>query len=211
MKALPNILTGVRLVLSLLTFLALVMVAGAVPGLPPPSPAAANALLALAFVAFVIAAVTDFFDGWLARRYDAVSLTGAILDPIADKILVCGALLGLLVMGARDAAIPAGLILFREFAVSAMREVLAPRGVKLPVTFLAKTKTTLQLVAIGAILGLPILAQQLTAMSPLARLELLHNLLLGAVILLWIAAVVTVWTGIEYARAARKALAVGKP
>ena len=101
--------------------------------------------------AFVVAAVTDFFDGWLARKLDAVSVWGAILDPIGDKILVCGALLGLMALGPNPLVIlPAGLILFREFAVSALREVGAGKGVKLPVTVLAKWKTTLQLVAIGA-------------------------------------------------------------
>jgi CDP-diacylglycerol--glycerol-3-phosphate 3-phosphatidyltransferase len=207
MKALPNILTGARLVLSGLVFLALVLAAGGIPGVPPVGAQTTDELVALAFGAFVIAAVTDFFDGWLARKYDAVSLTGAILDPIADKILVCGALIGLIVMGARDVALPAGLILFREFSISAMREVLAPRGIKLPVTFLAKTKTTLQLVAIGAILGLPLLVEVMTFVDDLARLQFIHDVMLGAIGLLWIATAVTIWTGIEYARAARKALA----
>jgi len=207
MKALPNILTGLRLVLCLVMFLALCAAAGAIPGLPPAGGKMVGELVALAFGSFVIAAVTDFFDGWLARKYDAVSLTGAILDPIADKILVCGALIGLLVLGARDVAVPAGLILFREFAVAAMREVLAPRGVKLPVTVLAKTKTTLQLLAIGAVMGLPLLAQALIHMDELARMELIRKLLVGSVSLLWLATAVTVWTGIEYALAARKALA----
>jgi cardiolipin synthase len=79
--------------------------------------------------AFVIAAITDFFDGWLARKLHAESVWGAILDPIADKVLVCGALLGLMSLGPQpDGALPAGLILFREFAVSALREVTAGKG-----------------------------------------------------------------------------------
>jgi cardiolipin synthase len=150
--------------------------------------------------------VTDFFDGWLARRYDAVSVAGAIMDPIADKILVCGALIGLVVLGARQVALPAGLILFREFAVSAMREVLAPRGIKLPVTFLAKTKTTLQLVAIAAILALPLLAAHLPIADELRKMEVLRDYLMGTTWLLWLAAAVTVWTGLEYANAARRGL-----
>ena len=205
MKALPNILTGIRLLLSVLVFVILVAMRNALPGVTVDGHTS-NALLVLAFAAFVIAAITDFFDGWLARRYDAVSVAGAILDPIADKILVCGAILGLAIFSP-DVALPGGLILFREFSVSAMREVLAPRGIKLPVTFLAKTKTTLQLLALGCILGMPLLNVALIgAYDDLPRLALVHNLMLASLGLLWLAAAVTVWTGIEYAVAARKAL-----
>jgi CDP-diacylglycerol--glycerol-3-phosphate 3-phosphatidyltransferase len=206
MKALPNILTGIRLVLSVVVFLALAMAARAFPGQGPVMPDLASNLLVIAFVSFVVAAVTDFFDGWLARRYDAVTTTGAILDPIGDKILVCGALLGLLALGAHEVALPAGLILFREFAVSAMREVLAPRGIKLPVTFLAKTKTTLQLVALAAILGMPIVMALLIRGGEIKDIEMVRNLMLGAIGLLWLATVVTVWTGVEYAVSSAKAL-----
>ena len=206
MKALPNILTGLRLVLCVVTFLALLAIAGCIPGLPPLHGEVVGAALGVAFWSFVIAAITDFFDGWLARKYNAVSVTGAILDPIADKILVAGALIGLVAVGARDVALPAGLILFREFSVSALREVLAPRGLKLPVTFLAKTKTTLQLVAIAMIMGIPLFAHLMPGADDLARLQTMRTVMLSAIILLWIATAVTVWTGIEYALAARKAL-----
>jgi CDP-diacylglycerol---glycerol-3-phosphate 3-phosphatidyltransferase len=206
MKALPNILTGIRLVLSVVVFLALVMAARGVPGQGPVGPDLASALLIIAFVCFVVAAVTDFFDGWLARKYDAVTVTGAILDPIGDKILVCGALLGLLALGAHEVALPAGIILFREFSVSAMREVLAPRGIKLPVTFLAKTKTTLQLVALAAILGMPIVMTWLIRGGAISSPDIVRNLMLGSIGLLWLAALVTLWTGVEYAVSAAKAL-----
>ena len=159
-------------------------------------------LARFALAAFVVAAVTDFFDGWLARRWRAVSLMGAILDPIADKILVCGAILGLLAVGTPGVLIPGALILFREFAVSAMREVLAPRGIKLPVTFLAKIKTTLQLVALAAVMFIwfwPVWRID----APIAPLI---KAMQGAEMLLALAAVVTVWTGVEYARAAWRAL-----
>lgn len=211
MKALPNILTGARLVLSVAVFLMLVLAAGAIPGVGPLRGNLTSDLVTWSFVAFVIAAVTDFFDGWLARKYDAVSLTGAILDPIADKILVCGALIGLIALGARQVALPAGLILFREFGVSAMREVLAPRGIKLPVTFLAKTKTTLQLIAIAAILALPLLAVAVPIADELQKMEFLRKYLLITTGLLWVAAAVTVWTGVEYALAARRALTAPQP
>ena len=98
MKNLPNILTILRLVLSIAMFTALVIVSAALRGAPI-GPVMAIWLARFSFAAFVIAAVTDYFDGWLARRWGVVSLTGAILDPIADKILVCGAIVGLLAMG----------------------------------------------------------------------------------------------------------------
>src|SRR5688572_15483798 len=104
MKSLPNILTGARLVLSVVVFLALATAAGAFPFQDPVPADVGGPLLVIAFVSFVIAAVTDFFDGWLARKYDAVTTTGAILDPIGDKILVCGALLGLLALGVHKIA-----------------------------------------------------------------------------------------------------------
>src|SRR5215831_8660483 len=97
MKSLPNILTSLRLVMALFMFVALAAAAGAVPGLAGRlSPETQLSLERWAVIAFVAAALTDFFDGWLARRMDAVSVWGAILDPIGDKVLVCGAVLGLM-------------------------------------------------------------------------------------------------------------------
>jgi len=198
MKHLPNILTIARLVLSLAMFAALVTIgAGRYPG-------AARMLIDFSVGAFVVAAVTDFFDGWLARRWGVTSLMGTILDPIADKILVCGAIFGLLAVGAAGVLIPGAIILFREFAVSALREVLAPRGVKLPVTFLAKTKTTLQLVALGALMVIwfwPVWDLHVSV-------ENLRQLYKAAIVVLDFAALVTVWTGLEYGWAARRALSL---
>src|ERR1700761_3560033 len=146
---LPNLLTVLRLGLSLLMFLALAAIGAGLSG-GELAPEVGLPLARFAFVAFVVAAVTDFFDGWLARRWNAVSVWGAILDPIADKVLVCAAVLGLLALAASPViVIPAALILFREFAISALREVTAGRSIKLPVTLLAKWKTTLQLIALG--------------------------------------------------------------
>src|SRR5665213_3663603 len=121
MTRLPNLLTGLRLALALFTFFAL---AGAALLSDRLTPATQFALERWAFWAFVVAALSDFFDGWLARRLQATSLWGAILDPIADKVLVCGVVLGLLSLGSNaPVAIPAALILFREFTVSALRAV----------------------------------------------------------------------------------------
>jgi CDP-diacylglycerol--glycerol-3-phosphate 3-phosphatidyltransferase len=204
MKALPNILTSARLVIALFMFVALAAAAGGVPWLSDQlSVDQQMSLQRWAFWAFVVAAVTDFFDGWLARKLDAVSIWGAILDPIGDKILVCGALLGLMALGPNPMVIlPAGLILFREFAVSALREVGAGKGIKLPVTLLAKWKTTLQLVAIGAEM---ILASWSAFHLP-TELTVVNPATVAAHALLWVAAVVTLITGAQYWEAARKAL-----
>jgi CDP-diacylglycerol--glycerol-3-phosphate 3-phosphatidyltransferase len=200
MRQLPNLLTGSRLVLALFTFFALASVGQASESLPPE---AQFALERWAFAAFVVAAITDFFDGWLARRFGVTSLTGAILDPIADKVLVCGAILGLLALRTADILIPSALILFREFTVSALRETTAGKGVRLPVTLLAKWKTTLQLVALGAIMlsacwaafGLP---SDPAIQGPFEAV---------ALSLLWLATAITLITGAQYAMQARKALA----
>ena len=200
MNRLPNIITVARLGLALFTFLALV----AVPLLGSHlTEGQQYGLERWAFVAFVVAALTDFVDGWLARKLDAVTVWGAILDPIGDKVLVCGVILGLLSIGAGGAvALPAAFILFREFTVSALREVTAGKGVRLPVTMLAKWKTTLQLFALGAELlvscwgafGLP---NDPGVQGPAA---------LTAHALLWLAAVITIITGAQYWATARKAL-----
>ena len=204
MKSLPNILTSMRLVLALFMFVALAAAAGAVPFLADRlAPEQQFGLERWAVVAFVVAAVTDFFDGWLARRLNATSVWGAILDPIGDKVLVCGAVLGLLALGPQPMVVlPAGLILFREFTVSALREVGAGKGIKLPVTTLAKWKTTLQLTALALELvvaawgafGLP---DDPGVKGPAEGVA--HGLF-------WLAAVVTIVTGAQYWEQTRKAL-----
>jgi len=143
---------------------------------------------------------TDWIDGYLARRWNATTRWGAILDPIADKILVTGAVLGVLTSGSvQQIIIPCGLILFREFAVSALRETMAGR-INLPVTLAAKWKTTLQMVALGCQLfarnwdgwGLPF--------------DYLPAFQLFSDALIWLAALVTLWTGWQYFKDARRQL-----
>lgn len=139
------------------------------------------------FVLYVIAAITDFFDGWLARKLNQITPLGTFLDPICDKVFV-GALLVLLVGFGRLEGlwmIPVILILSREFLVSGLREYLGPHDVKLPVTNLAKWKTTLQMIALGLLI--------VGAAIPLA-------LTLGQWLLL-AAAVLTLQTGWIYMQA----------
>jgi CDP-diacylglycerol--glycerol-3-phosphate 3-phosphatidyltransferase len=205
MKSLPNVLTIGRLVLALAVLVVLALAGNSIPGIRVRSDGR-EALEAIALVAFLVAAITDFFDGWLARKLGATSLLGAILDPIADKVLIAAAITGLMADGQSWVGLPGGLILFREFAVSALRETLAPRGLRLPVTMLAKWKTTTQLVALAVLLGLPAVLRGLVNAGVEVSSSNVETSLIVAYGLLWLAAAITIWTGIEYALSARKAL-----
>jgi cardiolipin synthase len=143
-----------------------------------------------ATVIFIVAAITDWFDGYLARRWNQTSAFGAFLDPVADKLMVAGALLVLVQLGRVDAII-AFIIIGREITISALREWMAEIGARksVAVSSLGKIKTAAQMVAI------PLL--------------LFHNPLLGMVdihtwgtALLWIAGVLTVWSMFYYLRKA---------
>jgi len=138
----------------------------------------------LALVIYVVAALTDWLDGYLARRMSLQSDLGKMLDPIADKLLV-GALIVTLAW-TRDFSgldlVPAIAILFREIFISGLREFMGKRDISVPVTFLAKWKTTVQLVALFFV----ILAGLWVGVWPIAEL------------LLWLAGILTVWTGWQY-------------
>ncbi|MGC2857318.1 CDP-diacylglycerol--glycerol-3-phosphate 3-phosphatidyltransferase [Novispirillum sp. DQ9] len=144
----------------------------------------------VAVTLFAAAAISDFFDGWLARRWNQVSSLGRFLDPIADKLLVAAVLLMLVAFGrvGEWSVLPAVVILCREILVSGLREFLAELHVGVPVTKLAKWKTTFQLMA------LPILL--IGDAAPFG----IPGQLIGEVSL-WVAAVLTVVTGWDYLRA----------
>jgi len=139
---------------------------------------------------FVAAGATDFFDGFFARRRAQSSDFGRFLDPIADKLLVATALLMLAGFGriAGVALIAAAIILLREIVISGLREYLGGLNVAVPVSKLAKWKTTVQMVAIGFLI--------VGAAGPAA----MPTVLVGEV-LLWTAAVLTIVTGYDYMRA----------
>lgn len=144
-----------------------------------------------AFAIYVLAAITDFFDGYLARAWQQQSSLGRMLDPIADKVLVSVVLLvlceeGTLVGGHIWAAI---IILSREVLVSGLREYLGELRVSVPVTKIAKWKTAVQLFAIGFLIA-----------GPAADGAAGHVTQLG-ILLLWIAAGLTLYTGYDYFRA----------
>jgi len=107
----------------------------------------------VATVIFVAAAVTDWLDGWIARRYDQTSAFGAFLDPVADKLMVAAALIVLVQLNRVD-AIVALIIIGREITISALREWMAQIGQSrsVAVSFLGKVKTATQMVAIPMLL-----------------------------------------------------------
>lgn len=145
----------------------------------------------VALAVFIAAGVTDFLDGYYARIWDQQSAFGRMLDPIADKLLVASCLL----MLAADGIIhgwtlwAAIVILCREILVSGLREYLAALRVSVPVTKLAKWKTTVQLVAIGFLLAGEA-GDQIIPFTTQIGLSLL-----------WISAIVTIYTGWDYFRA----------
>ncbi|GJD29283.1 CDP-diacylglycerol--glycerol-3-phosphate 3-phosphatidyltransferase [Methylobacterium adhaesivum] len=143
---------------------------------------------------YILAAITDYLDGYVARTYDQSSALGRMLDPIADKLLVAACLL----MLAADATIhgwtlwAAIVILCREILVSGLREYLAELKVGVPVSRVAKWKTTLQLIAIGFLVAGP------------AGETILPGTIQTGTYLLWIAAALTLYTGWDYMRAGIK-------
>ena len=143
--------------------------------------------------AFILAALTDWFDGWLARRWNQTSAFGAFLDPVADKLMVCAALLVLLDMGRVDTFISL-IIIGREITISALREWMAQLGASASVAVhrLGKLKTAAQMVAI------PCLLYQRPVYG-------VSTQLMGDVLIL-IAAVLTVWSMLYYLQRAWPAI-----
>ena len=139
----------------------------------------------------ILAGISDYFDGFYARKYNVTSNFGKILDPVADKLLVIGIILALASENMLDyyySFIPALLIVLREILISGLRESISSYKISLEVTLLAKWKTTIQLIACGSFL--------------VWRSNVLfYNLdILGLIsyILLWIAGIITFITGLEY-------------
>lgn len=136
---------------------------------------------------YIVAALTDYFDGWVARKFNQTSAFGTFLDPISDKIFVAALLVTFVAFGRLDGVwiVPVVVILSREFLVSGLREYLGPKNIQLPVTTLAKWKTAAQMLSLGFLIIGPYLA---------------YGLLAGQLLLL-VAAVITVLTGATYLKA----------
>jgi len=147
-----------------------------------------------ACVLFVIASFTDFLDGMLARMMEEESKLGELLDPIADKIIVATALILLVMSGTikHYEVIAAIIILTREILISGLREFLARGQIKLPVTNLAKLKTFLQMVAIALLLTGETGNRIFNFQD--------YNAQTIGIILLWLSAFLTLYTGYEYLR-----------
>jgi cardiolipin synthase len=151
-----------------------------------------------ALIIFILASVTDYLDGYLARAWQQTSNIGRMLDPIADKLLVATCLLLLAADTDQRGGIAgwslwaAIIILCREILVSGLREYLAALKVSVPVTQLAKWKTAIQMVAIGFLL-----------LGPAGDKIVPYWTQIGLT-LLWIAALVTLYTGYDYFRAGVK-------
>ena len=155
----------------------------------------------LGFAVFAAAALSDFLDGWLARRLDQHSLLGRILDPIADKLLVAAALV-MLASDDRAPVIAVVAILGREFLISGLREALAGT-VALPVQPLAKWKTAAQMGAIALLLLAPAIASSLPEAVGGALATAGEGLLWLAVVLTWGSAIGYVRDAVRGLRAAR--------
>lgn len=190
MFALPNALTILRIVLVPVFAVAFVL-----PG---------DAARLVAFAVFVIAGVSDWLDGFAARKLKAGSDFGRMLDPIADKVLVGVALMMLVAEGTFTQVkpngmlsllrlVPALVILSREILVSGLREFLAGTRVSVPVTAVAKIKTAVQMAAIGAMILTPVFDTYVPGVPSLTYAAL-------AYILLYVAAALTVYTGVVYFR-----------
>ena len=196
MLRLPNIITLGRIAL-----VPVFALAYALPGTPA---------RLIAFAIFCIAGLSDAFDGLAARKLNAASDFGRMLDPIADKILVAVALMMLVAEGNIQQfnldlspgsglrsllkLVPALVILAREILVSGLREFLAGAAVSIPVTAVAKAKTTIQMIAIGAMILDPLAWQWLPGPLGLTYSSIAYG---G----LWVAAALTVGTGYAYFRA----------
>ena len=145
----------------------------------------------VAVAIFIAAGVTDYLDGYYARIWNQQSAFGRMLDPIADKLLVASCLLMLAAENTIHgwALCAAVIILCREILVSGLREYLAELRVPLPVTALAKWKTSVQFIALGFLIAGP------------AGEAVLPGAVTTGIVLLWIAALVTLYTGWDYMKA----------
>ena len=171
LRALPNLITGGRFLLAALLMLLLML-------------EQTTAVAMTAFWVFALSAVSDWVDGYLARRYQSITVLGKLMDPLADKVLVAVALIMLIPLG----RIPAWMVLViivREFVVTGLRGVAAQSGTVVAASFLGKIKSTVQYLALGFLIfpeeALPFLPLRLIGMT-----------------LMYAALICTVWSGVDY-------------
>lgn len=144
----------------------------------------------VAFAIFVVACATDKLDGYIARRYNQVTTFGKFIDPLADKLLICSALM-LLVSNGTVSAIAAIIIIAREFIVTSLRVVAMSEGRVLAASVSGKVKMVVQCIGIGALLT-PLFFEG----GPLTTGAVFD--ILYSDIIVWVVAAVTLWSGAEY-------------
>jgi CDP-diacylglycerol--glycerol-3-phosphate 3-phosphatidyltransferase len=176
--ALPNVLTLVRI--------------GLVPVLVVALMLETQAARAFAAACFLLACITDFFDGWLARRHGITTALGQMLDPLADKLIVAAALI-MLAAVPPDPRVPVWMvvvIVLRELAVTGLRGIASNSGVVLPAQELGKYKMIFQMFALEALL--------LHYRYPVPGTSLAIDFHAGGMVLLWAALILAVWSAVDY-------------
>ena len=178
MNNLPNIITTIRIALA--PFIAVLIWHSDRPD---------YALYAL--ILFIIASISDWLDGYLARQMEVISPLGRMLDPIADKLLIGACLISLAAQTNYDLLflLPALIIILREFLVSGLREHRAGTKITLPVSLMAKWKTAVQMTAIGCLISIGFIPEFNAIIS------------MAGIALLWLAAFMTAMTGLSYFKA----------
>lgn len=185
----PNVISGVRLLVSAAVFVLL-----------------AWQWWGWGLAAFVLAASTDAVDGWYARRYNAISVLGRVLDPLVDKVLVCGTYV--MLAATATASVPPGtivawmavIVVVRELVVTGVRGEMERQGIDFSAGFSGKLKMILQSIAI---------ATDLVVRGELAAgidESLAGGLPMFAAVTAWLAILLTIWSGLEYLWAARRVL-----
>ena len=175
----PNFLTLIRILLSIIITSLIII-----------SPNKFSYLLS--FILFCLAGITDFFDGWYARKNNEVSELGKMLDPIADKILVISVLIALMKNSILSGLniMPALVIIYREVFISGLREYLGNKSIKADVTNQSKWKTAIQFISISGFILFPVIENNAFHLSIIIS------------ILLWLSAIMSISTGFSYFRLA---------
>ena len=175
----PNFLTLIRILLSIIITSLIII-----------SPNKFSYLLS--FILFCLAGITDFFDGWYARKNNEVSELGKMLDPIADKILVISVLIALMKNSILSGLniMPALVIIYREVFISGLREYLGNKSIKADVTNQSKWKTAIQFISISGFILFPVIENNA------------FHLFIIISILLWLSAIMSISTGFSYFRLA---------
>ena len=175
----PNFLTLTRILLSVIITSLIII-----------SPSKFSYLVS--FILFCLAGITDFFDGWYARKNNEVSELGKMLDPIADKILVISILIALMKNSILSGLniIPALIIIYREVFISGLREYLGNKSIRVDVTKHSKWKTSIQFISISGFILFPVIGNDA------------FYLYLLISILLWLSAIMSISTGLNYLRLA---------